>query len=252
MNNQDIIIIILIFAVIYLMVKTNTKEYFDVNDDIKQAINDIYKADINAIRNLSNFATEIKNNNDTFTIPANTTTMKNLTLTGNLIGDLPVTNDINIGGVIKSNKPANADGTPARVTIKGRETAVDNLQIDGNNLCINDMCIDKSLLQKLSSVSAIGGFAIVDQYTYNGGMIVPYYTYPLYEGEHNLDSYNNDKWDRLRLQRGWKIILYETGVGAGNTLTFENTDNILSQEFMIKGSPLGKKVSGYKLIWIGY
>ncbi len=78
MNNQDIIIFcefILIFVVIYLIFKTNTKEHFDVNDDIKQAINDIYKADINAIRNLSNFATEIKNNNDTFTIPANKLTI---------------------------------------------------------------------------------------------------------------------------------------------------------------------------------
>ncbi len=99
MNNQDIIIIILIFAVIYLMFKKNTKEnfdvnddikqaindIFDVNDDIKQAINDIYKADINAIRNLSNFANEIKNNNDSFTIPAKTTTLTDLNVTGNIV-----------------------------------------------------------------------------------------------------------------------------------------------------------------------
>jgi hypothetical protein len=80
-NCQDIIIIILVLAVLYLIYKTsgnNKTDHFTVTDDVKEAINEIYKADINAIRNLSNFATEIKNNNDSLTIPAKTTTVIDL------------------------------------------------------------------------------------------------------------------------------------------------------------------------------
>jgi microcystin-dependent protein len=72
--------------IFYLLYKTHsTQENFTVNDDVKEAINEIYKADINAIRNLSNFSTEIMNNNDSFTIPAKTTTMTDLTVTGNVL-----------------------------------------------------------------------------------------------------------------------------------------------------------------------
>ena len=84
---QEIIIVILILGFIYLFYKTsehNKPDHFTVSDDVKEAINEIYKADINAIRNLSNFATEIKNNNDSFSIPAKTTTTIDLVTTGNL------------------------------------------------------------------------------------------------------------------------------------------------------------------------
>jgi hypothetical protein len=57
-NYQEIIIIILVLAVLYLIYKTsecNKTDHFTVTDDVKEAINEIYKADINAIRNLSNF-----------------------------------------------------------------------------------------------------------------------------------------------------------------------------------------------------
>jgi microcystin-dependent protein len=85
---------------IYLLYKTRNiehLEHFTVSDDVKQAINDIYKADINAIRNLSNFATEIMNNNDSLTIPAKTTTVTDLTINGKITGDL------NVDGNVKFN-----------------------------------------------------------------------------------------------------------------------------------------------------
>ncbi len=81
MCSKDIIIIILVLGMIYLLYKTrniDNKENFSTSDDVKQAINDVYKADINAIRNLSNVATEIYSNNDTLTIPAKNTTVTDL------------------------------------------------------------------------------------------------------------------------------------------------------------------------------
>ncbi len=97
-NTKDIIIIMLVLAVLYLIYKIhniqNNLEKFTVTDDVKEAINDVYKADINSIRNLSNFATEIMNNNDSLTIPAKTTTTTNLVTTGDLTvnGNITFTN----------------------------------------------------------------------------------------------------------------------------------------------------------------
>jgi microcystin-dependent protein len=92
-----IVIALLVASNIYLIYKTRHVEHFTVSDDIKQAINDIYKADINAIRNLSNFSTEIMNNNDSLTIPAKTTTTIDLVTTGNLTvnGNINFTNKNN-------------------------------------------------------------------------------------------------------------------------------------------------------------
>jgi hypothetical protein len=76
--NQDLILMLVVIAVIYLLYKSNNQENFSTSDDVKQAINDLYKADINAIRNLSNVATEIYSNNDTLTIPAKKTIVTDL------------------------------------------------------------------------------------------------------------------------------------------------------------------------------
>ncbi len=84
---RDIIIIMLILGMVFLCYKINkinNVERFTVTDDIKQAINDIYIADINAIRNLSDFATDIKNASDSFTIPAKTTKLTDLVSNGNI------------------------------------------------------------------------------------------------------------------------------------------------------------------------
>jgi microcystin-dependent protein len=82
-----VVIVLLVASNIFLYIKIykiNKVENFTVNDDVKQSINDIYKADINAIRNLSNIATDIYNNNDSLTIPAKTTTMSNVIISGDV------------------------------------------------------------------------------------------------------------------------------------------------------------------------
>jgi microcystin-dependent protein len=86
LSNQEIMMLIMLILIFYLLYKTHSiQENFSVSDDVKQAINDIYKADINAIRNLSNVATDIYNNNDSLTIPAKITTIADLTVTGNVL-----------------------------------------------------------------------------------------------------------------------------------------------------------------------
>ena len=75
-----IIIFILTIAVIYLIYKTrNVAERFDVSTDIKQAINDTYKIDLDAMRNLGQISQQILTHNDTLTLPAT-----NLVINGNV------------------------------------------------------------------------------------------------------------------------------------------------------------------------
>ncbi len=138
---QDVALVVLTLLVLYVLYKIRNlekcenRENFAVSDDVKAAINEIYKADINAIRNLSDFANTIKKADDTLTLPS--TLLK-------------------IPGVIVP-----GDGSP-RVTVRARELAIQgNIQIDGKALCIGNMCAGEndlySLLPKGSIVAFYGG-----------------------------------------------------------------------------------------------
>ncbi len=69
---QNIALIIFGIIIIYLLYKTRNVEGFAVTDDVRAAINEVYMADIGAIRNLSSIAKEMTTNNDTLTLPATT------------------------------------------------------------------------------------------------------------------------------------------------------------------------------------
>jgi microcystin-dependent protein len=71
-----IIIIYLLYKTRKIQSETGKIEGFAVTDDMKKAINEIYNADIDAIRNLSSIATKITSANDTIVLPANMTEMK--------------------------------------------------------------------------------------------------------------------------------------------------------------------------------
>jgi hypothetical protein len=108
-DTKDIIIMLLVLGMIYLLYKTRNIETFSTSDEISQAINDIYKADINAIRNLSNVATEIKNNNDSLIIPAKTTNVTDLIGVNsqftNITSDKAAIKNITVdGNIIYTNK----------------------------------------------------------------------------------------------------------------------------------------------------
>jgi microcystin-dependent protein len=105
MSNMDsqiflyIIISILVLSNIYLFYKTRKIqsetgkiEGFAVTDDMKKAINEIYNADIDAIRNLSGIATKITSANDTIVLPANMTEMK---------GDAYINRSLGVAGDLK-------------------------------------------------------------------------------------------------------------------------------------------------------
>lgn len=132
MNNQDIIILILIFAILYLMYKTRNVESFTVSDDVNQAINDIYKADINAIRNLSNIATNIYNQGDLLTIPAKTTNTNDLIINGNITMNGNV-NIVQFRGLIVIWSGAITDIPKGWALCDGQKYILDN-----NNLAIVD------------------------------------------------------------------------------------------------------------------
>jgi len=87
---RDFILIFLFIAVLYLLNKTNCTnlEHMSISDNIntiKNLIREVYQADIEAIRNLSEFAQEIKNSNtQEIVIPANVTITGKLTLNNDL------------------------------------------------------------------------------------------------------------------------------------------------------------------------
>ncbi len=105
---QNIALIIFGIIIIYLLYKTRNVEGFTVSDDIKAAINEVYMADIDAIRNLSSIANEMTTNNDTLTIPAaNTNIIGTATINGNtnISADMTINGNTNISGqLIVSNK----------------------------------------------------------------------------------------------------------------------------------------------------
>jgi microcystin-dependent protein len=83
---RDIIIVILIILIACLFYKTrkiqsNTGkiEGFAVTNEIRAAIKEEYKADIDAIRNLSSIATKITTENDKLVLPAGLTNIKGYT-----------------------------------------------------------------------------------------------------------------------------------------------------------------------------
>lgn len=92
MEFLHIIVLLLVFVNLYLVYKTRnleklsaelpTVESFEVS--LADAINSKYTADMDAIRNLSNIAKNILTSNDSFSIPANTTYVKDFVVEGSI------------------------------------------------------------------------------------------------------------------------------------------------------------------------
>jgi microcystin-dependent protein len=83
-NIKDLILIILIICVIYLFYKTNKipENFSTISNDVKTAVNDQYKVDMDAIRNLASFSRTLYENENTFTLPATTTIARDLIVNG--------------------------------------------------------------------------------------------------------------------------------------------------------------------------
>ncbi len=134
---HDIIIIVLILIVIYLICDKQN-ESFAVTDDIRQsiinAVNNKYNIDIAAMRNMGQVASVILKNNDSFTIPAALTTMKNINAENTKIdGKLNVTQLASLNGGMNVKGNFNVDGNINTSDLN----IVGNLNIDNtkfNNL----------------------------------------------------------------------------------------------------------------------
>jgi hypothetical protein len=77
-----IIIFILIIIVIYLIYKTSSCsffEHFDIKQDVKTTINEIFKVNLDSMRTLGKMAKDIVTNADKVTLPGN-----NLIFNGNI------------------------------------------------------------------------------------------------------------------------------------------------------------------------
>ena len=85
---SDIYFIILLFIILYLNFFYKESEHFQNIEDIKNTINTVYQADIEAIRNLSNIATQLTKDS------LNT-----------LPGSLKITNKLSTNGLDPNNMP---------------------------------------------------------------------------------------------------------------------------------------------------
>jgi microcystin-dependent protein len=88
---MEIIIYLIIFIqsilIIYLIYKTRKSENFSspaIKADIIAEVNNKYKIDMDAMRNLADISRDILTRDDTLTIPATTTSTKQLSVTGDL------------------------------------------------------------------------------------------------------------------------------------------------------------------------
>jgi hypothetical protein len=258
-----IVIVLLVASNIFLYIKIykpQNVENFAVSDDVKQAINDIYKADINAIRNLSNVATDIYNNNDTLIIPANKTTVTDLTTNGNVsvLGTLNIAKDTTASTLSASTLSAN---TLNANTISASTLSASTLSANtstNNKLCIGSTCIEENDLKKLLPYKTCAGFAIDGLGS----------TMLLYEGTWNLEgTKSNDGngrfngwtqrlWDQAYIYKGWKCRFFRQDP---QILTFlgdlENKTDLIPQVlnfYYSRDNNKENQTTYYTAEWVGY
>ncbi len=211
MELKDIVFILSIFVVLsviinfYLLYKTrNIKitENFDVTADIKKAINDQYKIDIDAMRSLANLANTIKTGGDSLTLPASN---------------------------VKVNTLVPMSGSP-RVTVAARELAINgNIQMDGSaGICIRDRCYGPNQLDFLPKRSIISFYR-----GKNSSNLIPIpWGWAICDGKYyKYDEAQNKVIEALSTDanaidtpdlRGRFIL--GSGVATGNNLTNSYTD----------------------------
>ena len=148
MYNYILILISLLFLLFcYQTYQINClkKEHFDSASDIKDAVKAVYKADIEAIRNLSSIASSLSSTN-ALTLPAN------ITIPGTL----------NTKGAVTFDGTLNTTGA---ATFTGDSTVAGNLTIKSGNLIIGDWTINTANNQfeikhvKLGRVLHIAAYA---------------------------------------------------------------------------------------------
>jgi microcystin-dependent protein len=114
METKDIILIILVIIIIYLIYNTKKSEHFYNDAALNAAINNKYKIDMDAMRNLAQISKDILTKGDSLTLPANTTTAALLKLTDGLDtrkafvhGDTTIGGNLIVNGKVTFNSKDN-------------------------------------------------------------------------------------------------------------------------------------------------
>ena len=225
---RDIILIILVIIVIYLIYKTrNVSEKFDVAADINQAINNTYRIDLDAMRNLGSIANNILTNKDNLALPTTTTTTNlnttNITSTGTITGKDITSTGIFTGETITSNGLLNGN----TITIKNYD--IRNYLI-GAFIYINDPLYNKG--DNLPTLLTVGKINLIkksdplDLQTIIVTKIIvnPGFRVKIWAGVFN--NYLSISGQDLNNNRPFDIVYYKNGIYDGTTPAIvENTSN---------------------------
>jgi hypothetical protein len=214
---SDLYFIITILLFLYLNFKIYNKnnkiEGFDTTSDIKQAINQIYNADIEAIRNLSSIASTL-------------TTSGGLTVPGNLIvKQMLWTSGGTAGGGMQTHFPY-SDG---RNYIRGDTSVEGTLYING----------DTTLAGNTKIGGGIGAFMID---TSNN-------VFPIFSSILAYSTFNiNDKDKYYILLPGYKLILYTNA--SYDSQTNDILDNTVGSTPLFKKLNVPNNGSSCKLYYL--
>ena len=290
MKINNIVMLLLCIGMIYLLFFKKEKMTADANT--KKLIQDHYKIDVDAIRNLSKLANDLTKNGK-LRIPGGLEVDGSITWhkgKGKLVansGDGANIELYNMRGKKGIHMFANSTNKGARIKVNDKDgnikTDIFNKNVsitgglniisrnkgithfnhkDGENHINGKNFINGLSTSKLYSTKGkIGGYAI------NGDGS----TMLLWEGEWWLAStaedgplvnpkrdnvfmnaWTNDKWDIIYLYPGWKIDVWEHNF-VGPHRNFENKrKDGLPIRLHLGKMDLANKVSSYKLSWVGY
>ena len=112
------------------------------------------------------------------------------------------------------------------------------------NLKVGDVVLTPDILKRIINQQQCAGFAV------NGGGT----TMPLFEGDYlltgggNFDAWTNDSWDVIYINRGWRITLWDNGIGDTEIASGENRSSYVPTKMVIPSD----RASSYRAVWIGY
>jgi len=152
-NFSNIIIVIIVLLVFHLYwIRDNKEPMAEISNNIKEAIKQVYLVDVDAIRNLSEVATNLNNKNGLI-VPANLDVKGNLTSQSNLF----VKNGLDLNGFKISGTSQNGlvmsrkDGRATHFDFTDNKNYIRGDTIIDGNLCINGVCFNQDLLYDLQN-----------------------------------------------------------------------------------------------------
>lgn len=166
MNINIILFVIISVIILYIFLVYKIEKMTDneplTENKIKELIRQVYQADVEAIRNLSNIATELQKNG--LTIPGNLTVTGKIVAKGGIDGDLNVSGNLNTDGKLLAKGGINGDlnvsgnlNTAGKLSVKSGIDMLGNLGINGSiNLVDGNTTLSKGSNNSLKVKTANG------------------------------------------------------------------------------------------------